>query len=163
MLVLDDYHVIDAQLIDHALTFLLEHMPPQMHLVIASREDPPLHLGRLRARGQLAELRAADLRFTPDEAVDFLNRVMGLALSAEEVTALETTYGRLDRRPAIGGASRCKAARMRPGSSNRSPAATVSSWITCIEEVLQRQPEEIQDFLLRTSILNRMCGPLCEC
>ena len=81
VLVLDDYHVLDAKPIDDALTFLLEHLPPQMHLVIATREDPHLPLARLRARGQLTELRAADLRFTPAEAAEFLNQVMGLNLS----------------------------------------------------------------------------------
>ena len=78
VLVLDDYHVIDASAIDQALTFLLEHLPPQMHLVITTREDPQLPLARYRARGQLTELRAADLRFTPAEAAEFLNQVMGL-------------------------------------------------------------------------------------
>src|SRR6266480_5199070 len=89
VLVLDDYHVLDAKPIDHALTFLLEHLPPQMHLVIATREDPQLPLARLRARGQLTELRATDLRFTPPEAAEFLNQGMGLNLSAEDITALE--------------------------------------------------------------------------
>ncbi len=90
VLVLDDYHVIDAKPIDHALTFLLEYLPPQMHLVIATREDPQLSLARLRARGQLTELRATDLRFTPSEAAGFLNQGMGLNLSAEDIAALET-------------------------------------------------------------------------
>jgi len=78
ILVLDDYHVIEAQPVDQALTFLLEHLPPPMHLVIATREDPHLPLARLRARGQLTELRAADLRFTPTDASEFLNNMMGL-------------------------------------------------------------------------------------
>ena len=90
ILVLDDYHAIDAKPIDNALTFLLEHLPPQMHLVIATREDPHLPLARLRVRNQLTELRAADLRFTPAEAAEFLNQVMGLNLSAEDIAALET-------------------------------------------------------------------------
>src|SRR5512136_1899645 len=90
VLVLDDYHVIDAQPVDHALTFLLEHLPPQLHLVIASREDPSLPLARLRVRGQLTELRAADLRFIPPEAAEFLNRVMGLNLPATDIAALDT-------------------------------------------------------------------------
>ena len=81
--------VIDAKPVDDALTFLLEHLPPQMHLVITTREDPQLPLARLRARGQLTELRAADLRFTPSEAAEFLNQVMGLNLSAEDIAALE--------------------------------------------------------------------------
>ena len=88
--VLDDYHLTDAKSIDNALTFLVEHLPPQMHLVITTREDPALPLPRLRARNQLIELRAADLRFTPSEAAEFLNQVMSLELSAEDVTALET-------------------------------------------------------------------------
>ena len=89
-LVLDDYHVLDAPAVDQALTFFLEHLPPQMHLIIATREDPSLPLARLRVRGQLTELRAADLRFTPAEASTFLNQVMGLTLSQEEIAVLET-------------------------------------------------------------------------
>src|ERR687894_792711 len=90
VLVLDDYHVVDARAIDDALVFLLEHLPPRMHLVIATREDPHLPLARLRARGQLTELRASDLRFTLSEAAEFLNSVMGLGLSAEDIAALES-------------------------------------------------------------------------
>ncbi len=89
ILVLDDYHVVEAQAVDQALAFLLEHLPPHMHLVIATREDPHLPLARLRAQGQLTEVRAADLRFTATEAAEFLNRVMGLNLSAEDIAALE--------------------------------------------------------------------------
>jgi LuxR family maltose regulon positive regulatory protein len=89
VLVLDDYHVIESQPIDKALTFLLDHLPPQMHLVIATREDPHLPLARLRARGQLTEVRASDLRFTSSEAAEFLNHVMGLDLSTEDILALD--------------------------------------------------------------------------
>jgi LuxR family maltose regulon positive regulatory protein len=89
-LVLDDYHLIEAQSIDHALTFLLDHLPPQMHLVIASRTDPSLPLSRWRGRSQMAEIRENDLRFTRDEVATFLEEVMGLNLSAENVAALET-------------------------------------------------------------------------
>jgi len=89
VLVLDDYHVIDAQPVDIALAFLVEHLPSHMHLVIATREDPPLSLARLRARGQLTELRAADLRFTPSEATAFLNQVMDLRLAAADIATLE--------------------------------------------------------------------------
>src|SRR5689334_13317286 len=85
LLVLDDYHLIDAKPVDTALTFLLDHLPPQLHLVIATREDPQLPLARLRARGQLTELRAADLRFTSAEATTFLNHVMGLRLSTDDI------------------------------------------------------------------------------
>src|SRR5678815_4039238 len=90
ILVLDDYHAIDSKAVNQALSFLLDHQPHQMHLVIATREDPDLPLARLRARGQLTELRAADLRFTPAEAAEFLNQVMGLHLSAKDIAALET-------------------------------------------------------------------------
>ena len=102
VLVLDDYHVLDARPIDDALAFLVEHLPPRLHLVIATREDPALPLARLRARGQLTELRGADLRFTPSEAAEFLNRVMDLDLSAEQIAALEGPHRGLDRRPAAG-------------------------------------------------------------
>jgi LuxR family transcriptional regulator, maltose regulon positive regulatory protein len=88
--VLDDYHVIESQPIDEALTFFVDHLPSQLQLVIATREDPPLPLARLRVRGQLTELRAADLRFTSSEAADFLNEAMGLNLSAYDIAALET-------------------------------------------------------------------------
>lgn len=89
VLVLDDYHVIDARPIHDGIAFLLDHLPPRLHLVIASRADPPLPLARLRGRGELLEIRAVDLRFTPDEAAAFLNEVMGLHLAAPDVAALE--------------------------------------------------------------------------
>ncbi len=88
-LVLDDYHVVDAPAVDLALTFLLEHLPPQMHLVITTREDPPLPLPRLRVRGLLTELRAVDLRFTLAETAVFLHQVTGLKFSTEEMAVLE--------------------------------------------------------------------------
>jgi LuxR family maltose regulon positive regulatory protein len=97
ILVLDDYHVISNQAIHEAMTFLLEHLPPSLHLVIATRADPPLPISRLRARGQLAELRVADLRFTAEEASAFLNDSMNLGLTAADVQALETRR-RMDRR-----------------------------------------------------------------
>lgn len=161
LLVLDDYHVIDSQAVDQALIFLIEHMPPQMHLVIASREDPPLPLARLRGRGQLTELRLADLRFTPGEAAEFLNRVMQLSLSADDIAALETrTEGWI--------AGLQMAAISMQGLPDA--AAFIQSFTGShrfvldylLEEVLQRQPVEVQSFLLRTSILDRLCGPLCE-
>jgi LuxR family maltose regulon positive regulatory protein len=161
VLVLDDYHVIDSKPIDQALTFLLKNLPPQMHLVIATREDPHLPLARLRTRGQLTELRAADLRFTPSEAAEFLNQVMGLNLSAEDITALETrTEGWI--------AGLQLAAISMEG--NHDTASFIKSFTGShhfvldylIEEVLQHQSESIQTFLLRTSILDRLCGPLCD-
>jgi LuxR family transcriptional regulator, maltose regulon positive regulatory protein len=89
VLVLDDYHLIESQAIHEALTFLIEHLPPRLHLAIATRADPPLPLPRLRARGELNELRADDLSFTPEEAATFLNQAMGLNLSAENIAELE--------------------------------------------------------------------------
>ena len=89
VLVLDDYHVIDAPVVQDAMAFLLDHLPPRLHVVIAGRADPALPLARLRARGELAEIRAAELRFTPDEAAAYLNEMMGLQLSARDVAALE--------------------------------------------------------------------------
>ena len=161
ILVLDDYHVIDSKPVDEALTFLLEHLPPQMHLVIATREDPPLPLARLRARGQLTELRAADLRFTPAEAAEFLNQVMGLNLSAEDIAALETrTEGWI--------AGLQLAALSMQGRSDTASfiqAFTGSHRFVLdylVEEVLQRQPEHVRSFLLQTAILDRLCGPLCD-
>ncbi len=161
VLVLDDYHVIDAKPVDDALTFLLEHLPPQMHLVIATREDPHLPLARLRARGQLTELRAADLRFTPAEAAEFLNQVMGLDLSAEDIAALETrTEGwiaglqlaalSMQGRQDVPGFIRAFA------GDNR----YIVDYL--VEEVLQRQPEPVRSFLLQTAILDRLNGPLCD-
>jgi LuxR family maltose regulon positive regulatory protein len=161
VLVLDDYHVLDARPVDDALAFLVEHLPPQVHLVIATREDPALPLARLRARGQLTELRAADLRFTPSEAADFLNRVMGLNLTADDIAALETrTEGWI--------AGLQLAAISLQGHDD--VAGFIASFAGShhfvldylVEEVLQRQPESIQTFLLRTSILDRLCGPLCD-
>jgi LuxR family maltose regulon positive regulatory protein len=161
ILVLDDYHAIDSKPVDSALTFLLEHLPPAMHLVIATREDPHLPLARLRARSQSTELRAADLRFTPAEAAEFLNRVMGLNLLAEDIAALETrTEGWI--------------AGLQLAALSMQGHQDVTSFIQSftgshhfvldylLEEVLQQQPESVQTFLLRTSILDRLCGPLCD-
>jgi LuxR family maltose regulon positive regulatory protein len=161
ILVLDDYHLIDSTPVDESITFLLEHLPPRMHLVITTREDPHLPLARLRARGQLTELRAADLRFTPAEASEFLNQVMGLNLSAEDITALEArTEGWI--------AGLQLAALSMQG---RSDAASFIKSFTgshhfildyLIEEVLQRQPEHVRNFLLQTAILDRLSGSLCD-
>jgi LuxR family maltose regulon positive regulatory protein len=161
LLVLDDYHAVDAPMVDQALVFLLQHLPSQMHLVIATREDPPLPLARLRARGQLAELRAADLRFTPNEAAEFLNQVMGLNLSEAEIAALEArTEGWI--------AGLHLAALSMQGRTDMAGFVAAFSGSHrfvldyLVEEVLQRQPAGVQDFLLRTAILDRLCGPLCD-
>ena len=160
-LILDDYHVIDAQPVHSAIAFLLDHLPPQMHVVIASRSDPPLPLARLRGRGESTEVRAADLRFTPDEAAVFLKEVMGLDLSSGEVAALETrTEGWI--------------AGLQLAALSMQGRDDVSGFITAfkgddryivdylVEEVLQHQPERVRSFLLQTSILDRLSGPLCD-
>ena len=161
ILVLDDYHAIDSKPIDQALAFLLDHLPPQMHLVIATREDPNLPLARLRARGQLTELRAADLRFTPAEAAEFLNQVMGLNLSADDVAALETrTEGWI-----AGLQLAAISMQGEPDTAGFIQSFTGSHHFVLdylIEEVLGQQSASVQTFLLRTSILERMCGPLCD-
>ena len=161
ILVLDDYHRIEVQTIHNALTFLLDRLPPQMHLAIASRADPPLPLARLRGRGELTELRAADLRFTPDEAATFLYQVMGLDLSAEEVTALETrTEGWI-----VGLQMAALSMQGRADTARFIQAFTGSHHFIIdylVEEVLQRQPERVRSFLLQTAILDRLNGPLCD-
>jgi len=161
LLVLDDYHSIDFQPVDQSLAFLIEHQPSQMHLLIATREDPDLPLARMRARGQCTELRVADLRFTPAEAAEFLNRVMGLNLSEADVAALEArTEGWI--------AGLQLAALSMQGHQDTTSfiqSFTGSHHFVLdylIEEVLGQQSESIQTFLLRTSILDRMCGSLCD-
>src|SRR5215203_1513208 len=161
VLVLDDYHVIETRLIHDVITFLLEHMPPQMHLVIASRNDPPLPLARLRARGQMTELRAADLRFTPEEAGAFLTDMMALDLSTSDVKALERrTEGWI-----AGLQLAALSMRGREDISGFIEAFTGSNRYVLdylVEEVLARQPEPVTSFLLKTSILDRLSGDLCD-
>jgi LuxR family transcriptional regulator, maltose regulon positive regulatory protein len=161
VLVLDDYHVIDSEAIDEALTFLLEHLPPPMHLVIATRENPQLPLGRLRARGHLTELRDTDLRFSPGEANAFLTQAMGLDLSADEIHALETRTE--------GWIAGLQLAALSMQGREDIPAfirafAGDNRYIVdyLVEEVLQRQPDDVRSFLLQTSILDRLQGPLCD-
>ena len=161
VLVLDDYHVINARPVEQALIYLLEHLPPQMHLVIVTREDPSLPLARLRVGGQLTEVRVRDLRFTHSEATAFFNQVMGLDLSAEDIVQLSTrTEGWI-------AGLQLAALSMRghtdvPGliRSFTGSHQYVADYL--LEEVLGLQPEYIQAFLLRTSLLARLCGPLCD-
>lgn len=161
VLVLDDYHVLEAKPINLALTFLIEHLPPQMHLVITTREDPQLPLARLRGRGQLTELRAADLRFTAAEAATFLNQVMDLSLAAADIVALEErTEGWI--------------AGLQLAALSLQDHQDVSGFIRgfagdhryivdyLVEEVLQRQPASVRSFLLQTAILDRLHGELCD-
>jgi LuxR family maltose regulon positive regulatory protein len=172
ILVLDDYHLIDAQPIHDALNFLLENIPSQMHLVIATREDPHLSLSCLRARGQLTELRATDLRFTPSEAAEFLNQAMGLDLSAEDIAALETrTEGWIAGLQLAALALQGLALQ---GTISMQGHKDVRGFIDAFtgthrhildyltEEVLRQRPKGSKDFLLQTSILNRLSGPLCD-
>ena len=165
--ILDDYHLIEAQPIHDAISFLLENIPPQMHLVIATREDPPLPLSRLRAHGQLTELRAADLRFTSSEAKEFLNRVMGLNLSTEDIATLEArTEGWIAGLQLAALALRGQIAlHGKEGTSKRIESFSGSHRIVLdylIEEVLNQQPENVQTFLMQTAMLDQLAGSLCD-
>ncbi len=161
VLVLDDYHLIDAREVQDAVAFLLDRAPPQLHLVIASRADPAVPLARLRARGELVEIRASELRFTPGETATYLNEVMNLQLTAQDVAALEertegwiaalqlaalSMQGRVDVPGFIAGFT---------GDDRY-----IVDYLA--EEVLQRQPTHVRDFLLRTSLLGSLNGPLCD-
>jgi LuxR family transcriptional regulator, maltose regulon positive regulatory protein len=158
---LDDYHEIHSESVHEAVSLLLEHLPENVRLVIASRTDPPLPLPRLRARGQMTELRAADLRFTPEEANAFLGDAMGLALSAKDVEALE-------------GITEGWIAALQLAALSMQDREDVSSFVGSFsgsnrhildflaEEVLERQPDDVRVFLLATSILERMSAPLCD-
>lgn len=161
VLVLDDYQAIEAGQVDDALAFILEHMPPRMHLVIATREDPNLPLAAWRARGQLTELRATDLRFSPAEAAEFFNGAMGLELSGDTVAALERrTEGWI-----AGMQMAALSLRGRSDTADFMQAFSGSHRFVLdylVEEVLQRQAESARDFLLETAILDGLCGPLCD-
>ncbi|MCC6604490.1 MAG: tetratricopeptide repeat protein [Anaerolineae bacterium] len=159
-LVLDDYHELDARPVDEVLTFFLNNLPPQLHLVITTREDPNLPLARLRVRGQLTELRAVDLRFTVEETAVFLQKVTGLALTTADIAALEKrTEGWI--------------AGLQLAALSVQGRDDVHGFITAfagdnryvvdylVEEVLQRQPPHVRQFLLQTSVLDRLCGDLC--
>jgi LuxR family maltose regulon positive regulatory protein len=161
VLVLDDYHVIESGDVHDGVTFLLDHLPAQIHLVIATRADPPLPLARLRARGELVEVRAADLRFTQGEAAAYLQDVMGLTLTALEVAALE-------------GRTEGWIAALQLAALSMQDRDDVAGFIAgfagddrfvvdyLVEEVLKRQPEQVRSFLLQTSVLSRLTGPLCD-
>ncbi len=160
-LVLDDYHVLDARLIDEAITFLLEQSPSQMHLIIITREDPNLPLARWRVRNQLTELRASDLRFSLGETAVFLQQIMGLTLTEENIATLEDrTEGWI--------------AGLQLAALSMQGRQDVSGFIDAftgdnryivdylVEEVLHRQPEATRRFLLQTAILGRLNGSLCD-
>ena len=160
-IVLDDYHVIHSGPIHEATSFLLEHLPENVHLVISSRADPPLPLAKLRARDQVTEIRAAELRFTTEEATAFLKGVMGLTLSAADVAALEeVTEGWI-------AALQLAALSMRDREDLSSFVETFSGSNRHVldflaEEVLERQPEGMREFLLKTSVPERMSASLCD-
>jgi ATP/maltotriose-dependent transcriptional regulator MalT len=161
LFVLDDFHLIDNLFIHESMSGFLDYIPPNVHLIIATREDPLLPLSRFRVREQLTEVRASDLRFSVTEAVEFLNRVMGLNLSTEEITALEKrTEGWIAglQLAAISLQGRDDSAKLINTftGSNR----LVLDYL--IEEVLNRQPQEIQDFLLHTAVLEKLTGSLCD-
>ena len=161
VLVLDDYHVIDASDVQDGMAFLLDHLPPWLHVVIASRADPAVPLARWRVRGELVEIRAAELRFTPDEAAAYLNEMMGLQLTAQDVAALEArTEGWIAalQLAALSMQGRDDVAGFIAGFAGDD--RYVVDYL--VEEVLQRQPDRVQAFLLQTSILDRLSGPLCD-
>jgi LuxR family maltose regulon positive regulatory protein len=160
-LVLDDYHLVDSHDVRDGMTFLLEHLPPHVHVVLSTRADPDLPLARWRVRGELVEIRAADLRFTSDEAATYLNEATGLHLAAGDVEVLEErTEGWI--------------AALQLAALSIQGREDVSSFIArfagndryivdyLVEEVLAHQPEPVREFLLHTAVLDRLTGPLCE-
>lgn len=160
-LVIDDHHVITAPEIHEALTLLIEHLPPQVHLVLAGRSDPPLPLARLRARGDLLEVRAADLRFTADEAASYLNGSMGLQLTTTDVAVLDSrTEGWI-------AALQLAALSMQDRDDASGFIASFAGDDRFVvdflaEEVLERQPDDVRAFLLDTATLDRFTGSLCD-
>jgi LuxR family maltose regulon positive regulatory protein len=159
--VLDDYHLIHTLPIHEQLAFLLEHQPPQLHLVLATREDPPLPLSRLRARGQIVEVRQAELRFTAEETAEFLRWTMQLELSSSDVIALhQRTEGW------IAGLQLAACSLQKSDNAQQLVKSFAGSHRHIldylIEEVFQQQPTHVQDFLLKTSILDRLTAPLCD-
>ena len=161
VLILDDYHIIEEPTIHQAIEFLLERQPPRMHLVILTREDPPLPLSKLRVRNQMVEIRGSNLHFSEIEVEIFLNEIMKLGLVPEEIALLETrTEGWI--------AGLQLAAISLQNQANRQDFIRAFSGDSrlvidfLLDEVLLRQPEDIHRILLRTSVLDRMCGPLCD-
>ena len=161
VLVLDDYHIIHTPSIHKQIAFLLEHQPANLHITITTREDPLLPIPRLRARGQVLEIRQDDLRFTADETTEFLKTVMGLDISFDEVAALERrTEGWI-----AGLQMAALSMQGRDDLSNFIQAFTGSNRFILdylVEEVFERQSSEFKDFLLKTSILERLSGSLCD-
>ena len=161
VLALDDYHVIESGEVHAALSFVLEHQPPQLQLILATRVDPPLPLAQLRARGQLVEVRAADLRFTAEEAALYLNDSMGLGLNQDDVAALE---GRTEGWIAALQLAALSLRDREDASAFIAGFAGDDHYVVdyLVEEVLARQAGHVRDFLLQTSILESLTGPLCD-
>jgi LuxR family maltose regulon positive regulatory protein len=161
LLVLDDFQLIEDTSVRDAVAFLLEHAPANLHVAIASRSDPLLPIARMRARNELTELRAADLRFTPHEAAQFLAEAAGAGLSAADVAALEArTEGWI-----AGLQLAALSLRDRPDPSEFVTAFTGSNRFVIdylMEEVLERAPAHVREFLCQTAILDRLSGPLCD-
>jgi LuxR family maltose regulon positive regulatory protein len=161
VLVLDDYHVIESRQIHQLLAFLLTHLPEQAHLCLITRADPPIPLARLRARNQLVELRGTDLGFTHEESAAFLNRVMGLNLSSDDIVKLDRrTQGWITGLQLAGLSLQDHTDARQFISTFSGSHEYVADYL--IDEVLERQPTALRDFLLQTSILERLSGPLCE-
>jgi len=161
ILVLDDYHLLAEAAILEVMEFILHHQPPQLHLVLITREDPDLPLARLRARDQLTEIRARDLRFTQEETGFFLRSVMGLALSEQDVVELEERTEGWAVGLQLAGLSMQKQANLSSFITDFSGSDRhILDYLT--DEVIQGQPDDIRTFLLQTAILDRLSGPLCE-
>ncbi|HLF74842.1 MAG TPA: hypothetical protein VI524_10880, partial [Anaerolineales bacterium] len=161
LLVLDDYHVIHTRLIHEQLTFLLDHQPPHMHIVLITREDPLLPISRWRAKGRLLEIRQDDLSFTVEETSEFLTRVMGLSLSPSEISALERrTEGWIAGLQLAALSIRGHADV--PGFIQDFTGSSRFILDYLMEEVFERQSAELKDFLLKTSVLERLSAHLCD-
>ncbi len=161
ILVLDDYHVVDSNTIHRGITYFLDHLPPQMHLILTSRSDPPLPLSRLRVRGQLTEIRQQDLRFTPQEALAFFHQTMGIPISDESIITLDQrtegwVAGLQLAALSLKGRDDFEAFIRDFGGSHR----YVIDYLA--EEVLRQQPDDLRIFMLQTSILDRLSAPLCD-
>ena len=161
VLVLDDYHAVDAASVDAAVAFLLEHLPPSLRLVISSRQDPDLPLARLRARGQLMEVRAADLRFEPAEVAEYLTSAMGLTLTVDDIAILERrTEGWIAGLQLAALSLREHADASEFTGNFAGDHRYIVDYL--VGEVLNRQPDDVRSFLLRTAVLDRLSGPLCN-
>ncbi|MCJ7623496.1 MAG: hypothetical protein MUO76_08320, partial [Anaerolineaceae bacterium] len=159
--VLDDYHLLESQPIHYALTYLLDHLPPQLHLVVATREDPQLPLARMRSQDQITEIRAADLRFTSYESTEFLNQVMSLDLSIDDIAIIENrTEGWIAGLQLAAISLQGKEDTSGLIKSFSGSHRLVLDYL--IEEVLDKQSESVQTFLMQTAILNQLTGSLCD-